>query len=50
MEYTPRQADAFLAIVSHRRRQELSELLSLHYVATQGGDKAVREQLKKWEA
>jgi len=49
MGYTPRQLQALLAIAGHRKQQELSELLSLHALAAQGEQKAIREQLKKWE-
>jgi hypothetical protein len=49
MDYTPRQLQAFLAIVEHREQREMREQLWLHSFAAQGDAKKITEQLKKWE-
>jgi len=47
MDYTPRQAGAFLAIASHRRRRELAEQLNINTLAAQGDAKAIKATLKE---
>jgi DNA-binding CsgD family transcriptional regulator len=47
MDYTPRQANAFVLIASHRRRRELAEQLNLNALAAQGDGKAIRETMKQ---
>lgn len=46
LDYTPRQAFAFIAIAAERRRRELAEQLSIHALAAQGGEKAIKDALK----
>jgi hypothetical protein len=47
MDYTPRQAAAFVTIAMHRRRRELAEQLHIATVAAHGDAKAIRETLKE---
>jgi DNA-binding CsgD family transcriptional regulator len=46
MDYTPRQANAFVLIASHRRRRELAEQLNIT-LAAQGDSKAIKATLKE---
>jgi hypothetical protein len=48
MDYTPRQATAFVAMAEHRRRQDLRLDLVVGTLASRGEDRAVRAQLKEW--
>lgn len=47
LDYTPKQAAAFLAIAGHRRRREAREQLVLGRLASQGDDKATKAALKE---
>jgi hypothetical protein len=47
MDYTPRQAEAFLTISIHRRRRELAEQLHIATLAARGDEKSMRETLKE---
>lgn len=47
MNYTPRQAAAFLTIAAARRRRELAEQLHIAALGGQGEGKAIKDTLKE---
>jgi hypothetical protein len=47
MDYTPRQLQAFLIIVSHRKQHELAEQLHIGALAAQGDSKAIKDVMRK---
>lgn len=49
MNYTPRQMQAFLIIVQHRRQGELREQLHVNALAAHGDQKTINGQLRDWE-
>jgi hypothetical protein len=54
MAYTPRQISALCEIAQDRKRRDMAQQLWLNALAAQSvskeGVKAIREQLKKWDA
>jgi hypothetical protein len=49
MNYTPKQAQAFLFLAMRRRQREQREMLYIAAMGARGDPKAVEEQLRQWE-
>jgi hypothetical protein len=50
MNYTPRQATAFLVIAEHRRRADLRVNLLVGRLSAHGDERAIREQFREWDS
>jgi hypothetical protein len=49
LDYTPRQAAAFLRLVRLRKRREASERLAIVALGSRGDPDEVNKTLKAWE-
>jgi hypothetical protein len=49
LDYTPRQAAAFLRLARLRRRREAGERLAIAALASRGEPDEINKRLKEWE-